>query len=225
MKVQQTVIGQLKKLLSFNPDPRSPLCRLGHMNCMINHLKYNYFSSQSKSVQNSAKAIKSESKNVALHMKEEISFLTKMLRLVNKLQLKYGLPAPPRQTSADNLIHPELSCIWENVLSFMNCLKENVATMSSPDQLTFKSRIRIRNIPILYYPSKSSNTWAQRRTYSKSGQLNQPLGQALKFNKSTSSTDTFKSGSVSSSTNTDESGSVRSSSYLENVRVCSILTR
>lgn len=148
-------------------------------------------------------------------MKEEVSFQTKMLRLVNKLQLKYGLPAPPRQTSADNLIHPESSCIWENVLSFTDCLKENVATMSSLDQLTFKSRVRIRNIPIFYYPSKSSNTWAHRRTYSKSGQLNQPSGQALTFNKSTSSTDTDESGSVSSSTNTNESGSVRSSSYDE----------
>ena len=61
---------------------------------------------------------------VKLHRQKENSFQAKVVKTVDRLQSKYGVPPSSRENSAEDLIVSEFASIWDNILSFQhNVLK------------------------------------------------------------------------------------------------------
>ena len=61
---------------------------------------------------------------VKLHRQKENSFQAKVMKTVDRLQSKYGVPPSSRENAAEDLIVSEFASIWDNILSFQhNVLK------------------------------------------------------------------------------------------------------
>ena len=106
--VQKCVIEQLKTLL-INYQTKSS-CFLGHSSCKINHLKYNYV----RPIQLSQCQPKSSSRVIVKPKSKEAMGVVTLVRKVNQLQAKYGVPPPlyrPNQSLEDGVC-PEFETMF-----------------------------------------------------------------------------------------------------------------
>ena len=133
-KVQARVIGQLKSLMK-NQTKFKYICSRGHPMCRIDHETYSYVKPPIRTDRSFTKV---SSMEVKLHRQKENSFQAKVVKTVDRLQSKYGVPPSSRENSAEDLIVSEFASIWDNILSFQhNVLKvdgDKKLTTSSADE-------------------------------------------------------------------------------------------
>ena len=94
-KVQRKLIGQLKNLYPI-PHLAYPKCILGHRQCPINHMKYNYVKPLTQSCKIPSPIKKKEQCNYSAKPCIGNVSYAKMCRTIDQLQSTYGLPPPSR---------------------------------------------------------------------------------------------------------------------------------
>ena len=120
IEVQSRVIKQWKALYESSQVKHVQEC---HVNCKINHSRYNYvakFQPSQPPLLDAQEKIK----------KNENWYMFKAARAVDKLQCIYGVPQPPPAVKMEsmNLLSSEFFDLWENVFSLQhNLLLQNLA--------------------------------------------------------------------------------------------------
>ena len=111
VSVQKQVIGQLKSLLSQSQT--KPRCLLGHRECLIDHVKFNFFK---KTDDHPKMTVKMESSRIKspldvnptldtkkLLPQDATSFVVTVSKKIDCLQSKYGLPLSFRNIKSEKI--------------------------------------------------------------------------------------------------------------------------
>ena len=125
VEVQNRVIKQWQAL--FESSQVKPV-RECHVNCQIDHKKYNYVA---RFQPNQPPPLDDKESDVK---KDENWYMIKASRAVDKLQCFYGVPQPQTavKIKSMNLLNSEFSAVWENVFSFQhNLLLHNLVADST----------------------------------------------------------------------------------------------
>ena len=123
VEVQSRIIKQWKALYESSQVKPTREC---HVNCKIDHSKYNY-------IARSIQPRKLDAQN-SLDVKNENWYMIKAARAVDKLQDIYGVPQPPPVVKMESmhLLYSEFTDLWENVFSFQhNLLLQNLVANST----------------------------------------------------------------------------------------------
>ena len=128
-EVQEKVIGQLRSLLETQTKP---ICAV-HPHCRINHRLYNYVKSKKQrdreNLQNAHVGGKSTSVTVGskkFRSQDKLSPL-KLSKVLDRLQLSYGVPPVLREDLSNDPIFSEFGSIWKNVFTFQYKVLDSTA--------------------------------------------------------------------------------------------------
>ena len=98
--------------------------------CHIDHETYLYVKPTIRTDRSLLPKVSSMEEN--LQRKKENSFQAKVVKTVDRLQSKYGVPPSSRENAAEDLIVSEFASIWDNILSFQH----NVLKVDGDKKLT-----------------------------------------------------------------------------------------